>query len=114
MSNKEQILQRIIKVVEKNAPDSEIYLYGSQARGNENKLSDWDLLILLDRPTVSFEVETNFMDEFYELELETGEIFSPLIYSKRNWNSNYSITPFYENIKKEGIQIKWAEQKKTW
>jgi len=31
---------------------------------------------------VPFDFETKFMDEFYELELETGEIFSPLIYSK--------------------------------
>lgn len=112
MRKKESILQRIVNLIEKKSPDSEVYLYGSQARGNESKLSDWDLLILLNRPSVSFEVETNFMDEFYELELETGEIFSPLIYSKSHWNSNYSITPFYENIIKEGIQIKGAKQKK--
>lgn len=96
----------IKKVVDKNAPDSEIYLYGSQARGNAKKLSDWDLLILLNTPNVSFEFETKFMDEFYELELKTGEIFSPLIYSKNDWNSNYSITPPCENIQKEGIRIK--------
>jgi hypothetical protein len=42
MSKKEQILRMIIKVVDKNAPDSEVYLYGSQARGNAKKLSDWD------------------------------------------------------------------------
>jgi hypothetical protein len=46
------------------------------------------------------------MDEFYDLELETGEIFSPLIYSKNDWNSNYSITPLYENIQKEGVKLK--------
>ena len=106
MRKKEQILQMIKTVVDRNAPDSEVYLYGSQARGNAEKLSDWDLLILLNTPNVSFEFETKFMDEFYELELKTGEIFSPLIYSKNDWNSNYSITPFYENIQKEGIRLK--------
>lgn len=106
MSKKEQILQMIKMVVDKNAPDSEVYLYGSQARGNAKKLSDWDLLILLNSANVSFEFETKFMDEFYELELETGEIFSPLIYSKNEWNSNYSITPLYENIQREGIRLK--------
>jgi len=83
MSKKEQILQMIKMVVDKNAPDSEVYLYGSQARGNAKKLSDWDLLILLNSANVSFDFETKFMDEFYELELKTGEIFSPLIYSKK-------------------------------
>ncbi len=106
MSRKEKILQLIIQVVDKNAPDSEVYLYGSQARGNARKLSDWDLLILLNRPTISFDLETKFMNEFYDLELETGEVISPLIYSKSDWNKNYSITPLYENIVNEGIKLK--------
>jgi len=106
MSRKEIILQKIIKVVDKNAPDSEVYLYGSQARGSAKKLSDWDLLILLNRPNISFDLETMFMNEFYELELETGEIISPLIYSKYDWNNKYSITPLFEKIKNEGIKLK--------
>jgi len=106
MAKKEQILQMIKMVIEKNAPDSEVYLYGSQARGNAKNTSDWDLLILLNSANVSFDFETKFLDEFYELELETGEIFSPLIYSKNDWNSNYTITPLYENIQKEGIRLK--------
>lgn len=93
-------------VIDKNAPDSEVYLFGSQARGNAKKLSDWDLLILLNIPSVSFDFERKFMDDFYELELKTGEIFSPMIYSKNDWNTKYSITPFYENIQKEGIKLK--------
>ncbi len=105
MTKKEQILQLIIKVVEKNAPDSEVYLYGSQAIGNAKKTSDWDLLILLNSQSVSFEFETKFMDEFYDLELETGEVISPLIYTKRDWDSNYAVTPFFEIIKKEGIRL---------
>lgn len=106
MNKKNQILQMIKEVVDKNAPDSEVYLYGSRAKGNANELSDWDLLILLNTSNVTFDFETKFMDEFYELELKTGEIFSPLIYSKNEWNSNYTVTPLYENIQKEGIRIK--------
>ena len=105
MSRKDKILQKIIKVVDKNAPDSEVYLYGSQARGNANKLSDWDLLILLNRPNISFDLETKFMNEFYDLELETGEVISPLIYSKYDWNNKYFITPLFENIKNDISKI---------
>ncbi len=106
MNRKDQILQMIIQAVNKTAPDSEVYLYGSQARGTAKKLSDWDLLILLNKPDVPFDFETKFMDEFYELELKTGEIISPLIYSKKDWRSNHSITPLFENIKKEGVRLK--------
>ena len=106
MKKKEQILERILGVVNRTAPDSEIYLYGSRARGNAKKLSDWDLLILLDTRNISFDFETKFMDEFYEIELETGEIISPLIYTKNDWVRNHSITSLYENIQKEGVRIK--------
>ncbi|NBC58425.1 MAG: nucleotidyltransferase domain-containing protein [Bacteroidetes bacterium] len=106
MNDREKILSMIKKLVDKHAPNSDVYLFGSQARGDAKALSDWDLLILLQIPKVSFDVETKFMDKFYELELKTGEIFSPLIYSKHNWNSNYLKTPFYQNIKKESIKIK--------
>jgi len=106
MSRKEKIIKMIIGVVVKNDPDSEIYLYGSRARGDEKKASDWDLLILLNKQSISFDIETRFMDELYEIELETGEVISPLIYSKKDWIENHSITPLFENIQKEGIRIK--------
>ena len=106
MSRKEKIIKMIIGVVAKNDPDSEIYLYGSRARGDEKKASDWDLLILLNKQSISFDIETRFMDELYEIELETGEVISPLIYSKKDWIENHSITPLFENIQKEGIRIK--------
>lgn len=106
MTKREKIIDKIINTANKNYPDSEIYLYGSRARGDSKKLSDWDILILLNRDQISMDTETQLMDEFYELELETGEIFSPLIYSKTDWNLKHRITPLYKNIENEGIKIK--------
>jgi uncharacterized protein len=106
MLDKKEILEKIIRVADKNAPDSEIYLYGSRARGDARKFSDWDLLVLLNRQNISFDIETKFMDAFYEVELETGEVISPLIYTKTDWQENHRITPLFENIQKEGIRIK--------
>jgi len=106
MTKRDKIINKIIGLANASYPDSEIYLYGSQARGDNKYLSDWDLLILLSSKNISFDLETKLMDEFYEIELETGEIISPLIYSKSDWNNNRSFTPLYENIQKEGIRIK--------
>jgi predicted nucleotidyltransferase len=106
MSKNNQIIQRIINVANKTAPDSEVYLYGSRAKGKAKRISDWDLLILLNSANISFDFETKFMDEFYEIELETGEIISPLIYSKQQWLEDYSFTPLFKNIKNEGIRLK--------
>ena len=106
MKTDEKILKKIIAAINKTAPDSEIYLYGSRARGDHNKISDWDLLILLNAENISFSLETKLIDALFNIELETGEVFSPLIYSKKEWEHKYSITPLFKNIDKEGIRIK--------
>ncbi|NCA86122.1 MAG: nucleotidyltransferase domain-containing protein [Clostridia bacterium] len=99
-------MEQIVKVVNRSHPDSEIYLYGSQARGDSKKMSDWDLLILLNSENIPFDLETKLMDDFYEIELDTGEIISPMIYSKSDWIKRRSSTPLYENVQKEGVKIK--------
>lgn len=106
MRNSNEIIDEIVRMANSKYPDAEIYLYGSQARGDSKKYSDWDLLILLNRQSIPFDLETKLMDDFYDVELETGAIISPLIYAKSDWDGRHSITPLYENIKKEGIRIK--------
>ena len=43
-----QIAQLIKRNISEIDPKAQIILYGSRARGNEHKDSDWDLLILTD------------------------------------------------------------------
>lgn len=105
MRNQETILKKIREAVYSNAPQSEIYLFGSRARGQANNHSDWDILILLNIPHVNFELEQQFMDALYEIEIETGAVISPLVYSKSEWKLKYTFTPLFENIKREGIRI---------
>lgn len=106
MEKSDSILRRIIDVVDKTVPNSEVYLYGSRARGTAKKDSDWDLLILLNNQFVSFDFETKVMDSFYDLEIETGEVVSPLIYSKKDWIVKHTATPLFKNISQEGIRLK--------
>ena len=106
MTKRDKILNKIVSVISKTDPDSEVYLYGSQARGDYNINSDWDLLILLNMNGISFDFETKIMDDFYDLELETGVVISPLVYSKNEWNDNHFVTPLYENIEREGVRLK--------
>ncbi len=105
MGKKDIIIKRIVDIVNQTAPNSEIYLYGSRARGTAKKMSDWDFLILLNSQNISFAFETNLMDIFYDVEIETGEIISPLIYTKHDWISNHIATTLFSNINKEGIRL---------
>jgi len=85
-------------------PDAQVILYGSRARGDERKDSDWDILVLTDYP-VDNKKESVFRNHLYNLELETGEPFSIFVYSKTDWNTKQSVTPFFFNVTNQGIQL---------
>jgi uncharacterized protein len=106
MNRRDLIIKRIVDIINQTEPNSELYLYGSRARGTAKKSSDWDILILLNADQLSFDNETRLIDDIYEVELETGEVISPLIYTKSDWQSHHQSTPLYLNINKEGIKLK--------
>jgi predicted nucleotidyltransferase len=105
MNNSDNILVAIKKLVEERDSSAKIYLYGSRAKGNARKDSDWDLLILLNREKITSEIENEITYPLYDLEFETGEIISPMVYTLKDWNTKYNVTPFYKNVMKEGHLI---------
>lgn len=101
MSNSDKILDKIKLIVKEKAPFAKVYLYGSRVRGTAKEDSDWDVLILLQRDIVTREIEEDLFDPLYDLELDSGEIISPMIYSEQEWNNKYQVTPFYQNVMRE-------------
>lgn len=83
-------------------PSAKIYLYGSRAKGSPGKDSDWDILILLNKSEISKEVEEAITFPLYDLEFDTGQIISPMVYSESEWNNKYRVTPFYHSVMMEG------------
>jgi predicted nucleotidyltransferase len=100
-----QIAKLISRKIKNQDPKAEVILFGSHARGQANDESDWDILILIDRPKANRSVENRYRSEMFELELELGEPISTFVYSKTDWESKFLFTPFYKNIKKEGIKL---------
>lgn len=100
-----QLLAKIKEIVLGFDRQSIIYLYGSHSRGTATGNSDWDLLILLDIDIITPEMERAITYPIYDLEFDTGEIISPMLYTIDDWNNRYSITAFYKNVMKEGIMI---------
>lgn len=99
------IVERIKKRISKKNPEAEIILFGSHARGQAHRDSDWDILILLDNPIVNRMIEKEYREEIFEVELETGEAISTLVLSKQDWMNKHYFTPLFKNIQKEGIQL---------
>ncbi len=106
MNQKEiDITQKIKARIRDKNPNADIVLYGSHARGQSNKDSDWDILILLNQPNVNRLIEKEYRDELFDIELEIGEPISTFVFSKSDWEQKYLMTPLYQNIKKEGINL---------
>lgn len=98
-------MKRIKEVVATVAPQSEVYLFGSRARKTAAKQSDWDILILVNTPKIGADLERRLMDELYEIEIETGAVISPLIYTRKEWDKRFYFTPLFKNIEREGLRI---------
>lgn len=81
------------------------YLFGSRARGDFRPDSDWDILILVDDDLVTNEIEDKFRDDLYDIELESGQIISTIIYPKDYWKSMLVSSPLYKNVTREGILL---------
>jgi len=102
MNKSFDILKEIKRIVLEQEPSAKIYLYGSRSKGLAGKESDWDILILLNRDIITPEIEQSITYPLYDLEFDTGELISPMVYSEREWNTRYRITPFYHNVMQEG------------
>ena len=105
MNDTQVILEKIKKSVAVTAPGAKIILYGSYARGDYHTESDIDVLILVDQETIDHEDEKKIAYPLYDIEFESGRVISPLIRTKTDWNGKYTITPLFENITKEGIEL---------
>jgi predicted nucleotidyltransferase len=105
MVKNKKILLRIKQLVSLTEPTATVILFGSQARGESNKQSDIDILILVDHDKISYSDEQRIKYPLYDLEFEIGKIISPLIFSRNDWETRHSITPFYKNIKNDGVKL---------
>ena len=103
--DKDVILKKISQAIHQKDREAEVYLFGSRARGDSYPDSDWDLLILVNAPKVTNEIEDQFRDGLYEIELELGQIISAFIYPKDFWKNNLLYSPLYKNVTREGVRL---------
>ena len=102
-TNRENTIRKIQQLSQQTMPKgAQVMLYGSQARGDAREDSDWDILIILDKPKVEQSDHDNIAFPFTMLGWELGEAIIPVIYTREEWaNSNFM--PFYKNVERDKI-----------
>ena len=83
---------------------SSAWLYGSRARGTAHRHSDWDILLILNKDSLTQSDYDNVSYPFVLLGCELGEEINPIMYTAKEWKS-YQATPFYENVEQDAINL---------
>lgn len=105
MQTENRTLQLIREKAKEILPeDSRLLLFGSRARNTARKDSDWDLLIILNKPRRSVSDIERYACPFMELGYENNEEINPVIYTKAEWDKR-KFTMFHHNVEKEGVDI---------
>ena len=96
-----QIIENIRQVAARVLPKgSTLYLYGSRARGDNHEDSDWDLLLLLDKPKRESADFDKYAYPIMEQGFDLWQYFSVHTYTKDEWyNSPHSM--FYFNVEQD-------------
>jgi len=104
-TDRTEILNQIKQTVKATDPGAEVILFGSRARGDFNSESDWDLIVLLNKQTIDFIDKRKIRRNLFQVELDFGQPLSVFVYSSQEWHQTHRNTPFFQAIKKEGLQL---------
>lgn len=110
MSEK-QVLQAIKDKLHSIDPNVKAYLFGSRARGDANnstdpdKRSDWDILILLDKPTrATWDDFDKYAGPLDEIGWNMNEVINPIVRSEKEWKEN-NFSLFNHNVEAEAVAL---------
>lgn len=96
-------LLEVKRYVHQIDPQAEAWLFGSRARGDARPDSDWDFLVLTDKP-VDRQYKRVMRDHLFYLGLDSERVIGTVIHNKQTWE-DLAVTYLYRNIEEDGITI---------
>ncbi len=100
-----QVLDSIKRTLMVSLPSGgKALLYGSQARGDARRDSDWDILIILDKEKLLPNDYDTVTYPLTKLGWEIGAEINPVMYTRKEWEAS-SFTPFYYNVQQDSIPL---------
>lgn len=99
------ILNEIKTCINSYNKEAKIFLFGSRARGDYRVDSDWDIMILLNKPKIDFSEKRDLRKLLYKVELETGQSISAFVHTYIEWTDKQCDTPLFESVRQDGIAL---------
>ncbi len=85
------IIKNVCKSILGKYPDISCYLFGSYAKGNPNRMSDIDLLLLFDRDIHDYKIICHIKEVLHNAFLDISKYCYPIYGFKNNINNDSSI-----------------------
>lgn len=98
------ITSKIKSFVLARDPEAEVYLFGSQARGQATEDSDWDFFIATTTDDRS-KLEDELLDPVVDILLDQEELVQYVVAQKKLWKSGATPSPLYDYIRQEAVLL---------
>lgn len=98
------VLNLIRTTVRQQEPNARIILYGSRARGDARPDSDWDVLILLDKPKMTADQRGDITYNLWFKGMENNVDIDAFAYTMNQWNDK-PLSLYKVNVANEGIEL---------
>lgn len=99
----QKAIQEAVTLLRQSFPVTEIRLFGSKARGEDDVESDIDLLVLTSR-AISWRERNAMTDKIYDIQLKYGVVISLLVVPQEKWDKGIlSAHPIHDEIEEQGV-----------
>ena len=105
LERERQAIKIAVKMLKSHFPVSNVILFGSKVRGEDDEHSDIDFLLVTSR-ALNWKEEKAVVELLFDIGIEYDVIFSPLFASSDEWDGWIFVQfPVYEEIRRDGAII---------